>query len=213
MFIISQVVCVFKNIFVVLNVINYCKILKVVHYCIPWWLSGKTICLQCRGLGLNPWVRKIPWRGEQLPTPKFLPGECHGQRSLADYSPCVHKELNMTEQLTHTAMHTHIYTHTLVIVYILVLAYYMYYISYISYLHFTFPFFNVFESISILVSTIPFNSALQIFFDLLIKFYFLLPDYMLNYLLSNYFSQSVKYILNLYIIFHYGFENLFLISI
>ena len=35
---------------------------------------------------------------------------------------------------------------------------------------------------------------------------------MLNYLLSNYFSQSVKYILNLYIIFHYGFENLFLIS-
>ena len=29
----------------------------------------------------NPWVRKIPWRREQLPTPVFLPGEFHGQRN------------------------------------------------------------------------------------------------------------------------------------
>ena len=107
MFIILQVVCVFKNIFVILNVINYCKILKVVRCYIPWWLSGKTVCLQCRGLGLNPWVRKIPWRREQLPTPEFLPGECHRQRSLADYSPWGHKELDMTEQLTHEHTHTH----------------------------------------------------------------------------------------------------------
>ena len=28
------------------------------------------------------WVGKIPWRREQLPTPLFLPGEFHGQRSL-----------------------------------------------------------------------------------------------------------------------------------
>ena len=34
----------------------------------------------------NPWVRKIPWRRQWLPTPVFLPGESHGQRSLAGYS-------------------------------------------------------------------------------------------------------------------------------
>ena len=29
----------------------------------------------------------IPWRRKWLPTLVFLPGESHGQRSLADYSP------------------------------------------------------------------------------------------------------------------------------
>ena len=28
-------------------------------------------------LGFDPWVRKIPWRREWLPTPVFLPGEPH----------------------------------------------------------------------------------------------------------------------------------------
>ena len=37
--------------------------------------------------GLDPWVKKIPWRREWLPTPVFLPGELHGQRSLVGYSP------------------------------------------------------------------------------------------------------------------------------
>ena len=32
----------------------------------------------------------------------FLPGESHGQRSLAGYSPWGHKKLDTTEQLTHT---------------------------------------------------------------------------------------------------------------
>jgi len=32
------------------------------------------------------WVRKIPWRREQLPTAVFLHGKLHGQRSLAGYS-------------------------------------------------------------------------------------------------------------------------------
>ena len=36
-----------------------------------------------------------------LPTPVFLPGEFHGQRSLAGYSPWDFKELKMTERLTH----------------------------------------------------------------------------------------------------------------
>ena len=33
-------------------------------------------------------------------TPVFLPGESHGQRSLAGYNPCDHKELDTTEQLS-----------------------------------------------------------------------------------------------------------------
>ena len=37
--------------------------------------------------GFNLWVRKIPWRREWQPTPIFFPGESHGQRSLAAYSP------------------------------------------------------------------------------------------------------------------------------
>ena len=52
---------------------------------LPRWPSGK-VCLQCRRPGFNPWVRKIPWRSEWLPTPVFLPGESHGQRSLTDSS-------------------------------------------------------------------------------------------------------------------------------
>ena len=31
--------------------------------------------------------REMPWRREWLPTSVFLPGESHGQRSLASYSP------------------------------------------------------------------------------------------------------------------------------
>ena len=47
----------------------------------------------------NPWVRKIPWRREWLPTPVFLPGESDEMRSLAGDSPWGHKESDMTEQL------------------------------------------------------------------------------------------------------------------
>ena len=31
--------------------------------------------------GFGPWVRKMPWRRAWQPTPVFLPGESHGQRS------------------------------------------------------------------------------------------------------------------------------------
>ena len=37
--------------------------------------------------GFDPWVEKIPWRRTWQPTPVFLPGESHGQRSLGGYSP------------------------------------------------------------------------------------------------------------------------------
>ena len=49
------------------------------------------------------WVGSLgledPWRREWLPT-IFLPGEFHGQRRLAGYSPWGCKELDTTEQLT-----------------------------------------------------------------------------------------------------------------
>ena len=46
---------------------------------------------------VQSWVRKIPWRRELQPTPIFLPGESHGQKSLAGYSPRGRKELDTTE--------------------------------------------------------------------------------------------------------------------
>ena len=53
----------------------------------PRWLSGKESACQCRRAGLTPWVGKTLWRRKQQPTPVFLPGEAHGQRSLAGYGP------------------------------------------------------------------------------------------------------------------------------
>ena len=44
-------------------------------------------CRRHKRHGFDPWVGKIPWRRKQQPTPVFLPGEPHGQRSLANYSP------------------------------------------------------------------------------------------------------------------------------
>ena len=44
-------------------------------------------CRRCRKHGINPWVRKIPWRRKWQPTPVFFPGKSHGQRSLVGCSP------------------------------------------------------------------------------------------------------------------------------
>ena len=54
---------------------------------LPWWLRGKELACQCRRYRFSPWVWKTPWRRKWQPTPVFLPGESHGQRSLACYSP------------------------------------------------------------------------------------------------------------------------------
>ena len=65
----------------------------------PLALWGASLVNQ---MGKNPpavqeiWVGKIPWRRAWQPTPVFLPGESHGQRSLAGYSPWGRKELNTT---------------------------------------------------------------------------------------------------------------------
>ena len=44
----------------------------------------------------DPWVGKISWRRAPQPSPVFLSGESHGQRSLADCSLQGHKELDIT---------------------------------------------------------------------------------------------------------------------
>ena len=78
-------------------------------------LSG-TLCAFCRASQVaqwvknppamqetlfDPWVRKIPWRRAWELTPVFVPGESHGQRSLATYSPQGLKESNTNEMTEH----------------------------------------------------------------------------------------------------------------
>ena len=66
------------------------------------WLKKKPAC-QCRRQkrhGFNPCVGKIPWRRAWQPAPVFLPGEPHGEKSLAGYSPCGRKELDTLKQFS-----------------------------------------------------------------------------------------------------------------
>ena len=66
----------------------------------PGGISGKEPTYQCRRLKrptFHPYVGKMPWWRAWQPTPVFLPGEFHGERSLVGYSPWGHKELGTTE--------------------------------------------------------------------------------------------------------------------
>ena len=68
--------------------------------CGPGGTRGKESACQCRRRkrrGFDPWVGKIPWTRAWQPTPGFLPGESHGQRSLVGYSPYSCKESDTTE--------------------------------------------------------------------------------------------------------------------
>ena len=49
---------------------------------------------------VQPPGQEDPWRRKWQPTPVFLPGESHGQRSLVGYSPWGHKELDTSEHKT-----------------------------------------------------------------------------------------------------------------
>ena len=77
----------------------------------PRWLSRKEPSCQCSLCGFNPWVRNIPWRRKWQPTPVFLPGESHGQKSLAGYSPWDRRECDTAEQLTHILLEKEMATH------------------------------------------------------------------------------------------------------
>ena len=48
--------------------------------------------IEIGNLGSIPCLGRFPWRREWQPTPVFLPGESHVQRSLVGYSPWGHKE-------------------------------------------------------------------------------------------------------------------------
>ena len=72
-------------------------------------VGNSTTCQyrRCKRCGFGPWVRKIPWRRKWQHTPVFLPGESHGQRSLAD--SIVHRvSKSRTSDLAWTYIcHTH----------------------------------------------------------------------------------------------------------
>ena len=68
---------------------------------LPTWHSGKKSTCQCRRpkrCGFDPWVRQIPWSRRWQPSPVFLPGKFHGQRSLVGYSPRGHIQSDTTER-------------------------------------------------------------------------------------------------------------------
>ena len=81
------------------------------RHLLPRWLSSQEPACQGRRLkscGFNPWVEKILWRRKWQPSPVFLPGEPHRQRSLEGYIPWGPKESDTTERLS--TAHTHIYS-------------------------------------------------------------------------------------------------------
>ena len=71
--------------------------LSVFHTCRPWltsekpdwaspitqWVKNSPAMQETQEMTVWSWVRKITWRRAWQPTPLFLPGEFHGQRSLA----------------------------------------------------------------------------------------------------------------------------------
>ena len=68
--------------------------------------DGKRIGLQCGRSGFDPWVGKISWRREWQPTPVFLPGESHGQRSLLGYISSTRSQRVRHDCVTDTYTHT-----------------------------------------------------------------------------------------------------------
>ena len=48
-------------------------------------------------MGSIPVSGRFLWRRAWQPTPVFLPGESHGQRSLVGYNPQGHQELDTSE--------------------------------------------------------------------------------------------------------------------
>ena len=75
---------------------------RVLFYNVLYWgfpgdSDGKRIHLQCRRPQFNPWVGKIPWRREWLPTPVFLSGYPMDRGAWQATVPWVSKESDTTE--------------------------------------------------------------------------------------------------------------------
>ena len=77
-------------------------------------MAQRLKCLpECRRPGFDSWVGEILWRRKWQPTPVFLPGESHGQRSLAGYSPPGSKESQLRHKRdTIDRFHFHFFTFT-----------------------------------------------------------------------------------------------------
>ena len=93
-------------IYLSLYVYKHIKYINIYIYIFgfPGGASGKEPTCQCRRCkkqrsSFHPWVRNIPWRKSWQPTPEFLHGESHGQKSLVGCSPWGCKELVMTEAM------------------------------------------------------------------------------------------------------------------
>ena len=75
-------------------------------YCwdFPGGPDGKESACNAGDPGSIPGSGRSPGEKEWLQTPVFWPGEFHGQRSLAGYSPWGSKDLDMTKTLTHYSL-------------------------------------------------------------------------------------------------------------
>ena len=62
--------------------------------------DGKVCACNAGDLGSIPGLGRCPWRRAWQSTPVFLPGEPHGQRSLAGYKAQGRKEPDTTERLS-----------------------------------------------------------------------------------------------------------------
>ena len=67
---------------------------------LPRWLSGKESACQCKRLGFDPWIGKIPWRRKWQPASGNLRRKFHGRRSLVGYSSWHLKGSNTTDRLS-----------------------------------------------------------------------------------------------------------------
>ena len=65
-------------------------------------------CRRHKKYGFDPWVRKIPWRRAWQPTPAFLPGESHGQRT---WWATVHRVAKSQTGLNDLAQHISVHSY------------------------------------------------------------------------------------------------------
>ena len=78
----------------------FIKVLRILYF--PGSTRGEEPACQRRRHktpSFGPWVGKVPWRRKRQPTPVFLPGDSHGQRSLVGNSPWGQRESDPTDQL------------------------------------------------------------------------------------------------------------------
>ena len=79
------------------SIFNEIRIIQISYSFLPCGLDSKESTCNTRDPGSISGLGRPPGEGQWQPTPVFLPGESHGQRSLVGYNPWGHKELDMNE--------------------------------------------------------------------------------------------------------------------